>query len=129
MSPIEQRLDQFRDVPDFLAYLSHVLILCPGESDSHRAVAGLLLKNSVISRPGPPNDPAGALAINYVKATILQGLADKESMIRQTVAAVIAALLGKEDAGAWTEALDVLTKGMASQDINIVEVRFRLCES
>jgi transportin-1 len=109
-------------VPDFLAYLSHVLILCQSESESHRAVAGLLLKNAVNSRSGPPTGETDAIALAYVKATVLQGLADPVQMIRQTVGAVVTALLSNEDPGAWPEALDTLTKGMSSQDANVVEV-------
>lgn len=58
----------------------------------------------------------------YVKSTILVGLADDVSMIRQTVGAVISGILGLEEAGAWPEALETLTKGMSSQDINLAEV-------
>ena len=43
-------------------------------------------------------------------------------MIRQTVGTVITSLLSNEEAGAWTEALVAITKGMSGQDINVVEV-------
>lgn len=58
----------------------------------------------------------------YVKSTILNGLQAKDSMIRQTSGTVIMALLSNEEAGGWPEALDALTKGMGSQDENVVEV-------
>ena len=43
-------------------------------------------------------------------------------MIRQTVGAVIAGILSNEEPGAWPEALDAITKGMSSQDLNVAEV-------
>lgn len=115
-------MEDLRFVPDFLAYLSHVLIFCTTELDSHRAVAGLLLKNSLNQRTGPPAGETDARALTYVKGTILTGLQDTDQMIRQTVGAVITSLLSNEEPGAWPEALDALTKGMNSQDFNLVEV-------
>lgn len=117
-------MEQLRFVPDFLAYLAHVLIFQQSEQDSHRAVAGLLLKNSLNARKGPlkgENDQE-AIALNYVRTSILGGLQDKDQMIRQTVGAVVVALLGCEESGGWPEAMDALTKGMSSQDTGVVEV-------
>ena len=92
------------------------------EQDSHRAVAGLLLKNSLNQRTGPPSGETDAKALTYVKGTILSGLKDQDQMIRQTVGAVITSLLSNEDPGAWPEALDVITNGMRAQDFHVVEV-------
>ena len=92
------------------------------EQDSHRAVAGLLLKNSLNQRTGSPSGETDAKAITYVKGTILSGLKDQDQMIRQTVGAVITSLLSNEEPGAWPEALDVITNGMRAQDFNVVEV-------
>ena len=117
-----QRLEELRDVPDFLAYLSHILIFCTTEDYSHRAVAGILLKNSLNTRTGPPTGETDALALAYVKATILSGLHDKDQMVRQTVASVIDSLICLDEAGGWPEALDALTKGMQSQELDVVEV-------
>ena len=58
----------------------------------------------------------------YVKSTILTGLQDSDTMIRQTVGTVITSLISNEAAGAWPEALDAVTKGMSASDINIAEV-------
>ncbi|EIW71747.1 hypothetical protein TREMEDRAFT_71251 [Tremella mesenterica DSM 1558] len=129
---LEERLEQLRFVPDFLAYLTYVLIHCVGEQDSHRAVAGLLLKNALVARSGPPQNEADGRALAYVKATILTGLQDKDQMIRQTVGAVITSLLSNDETGAWPEALDAVTNGMSSQDPNLVEGVFntldKICE-
>lgn len=119
---VAQRLEQLRFVPDFLAYLAHVLIHCTGEQDSHRAVAGLLLKNSLNQRSGPTTNDNDARAMAYVKNTVLTGLADPDQIVRQTVGTVIMCLISNEDVGAWPEALDALTKGMGSTDPNVVEV-------
>ncbi|OXM78877.1 importin beta-2 subunit [Cryptococcus neoformans Bt63] len=129
---VAQRLEQLRFVPDFLAYLAHVLIHCTGEQDSHRAVAGLLLKNSLNQRSGPTTNENDARAMAYVKNTVLTGLADPDQIVRQTVGTVIMCLISNEDVGAWPEALDALTKGMGSTDPNVVEGSFntlqKICE-
>ncbi|WVR08285.1 hypothetical protein IAU60_005332 [Kwoniella sp. DSM 27419] len=129
---VAQRLDQLRYVPDFLAYLAHVLIHCTTEQDSHRAVAGLLLKNAVNNRTGPATNENDARAMAYVKATVLNGLADPDQIVRQTVGTVITSLISNEEPGGWPEALDALTKGMMSGDGNIVEGAFnslqKICE-
>jgi transportin-1 len=75
-----------------------------------------LLKNGL----GHNTNPSG---LTYVKGVILQGLGDKDQMIRQTVGAVITALLTEEDSGSWPEALNAVTQGMGSPDINLAEVR------
>ncbi|WWD20076.1 hypothetical protein CI109_104550 [Kwoniella shandongensis] len=118
---VSQRLDQLRFVPDFLAYLAHVLIHCTTELDSHRAVAGLLLKNAVNQRSGPATNENDARALNYVKNSVLTGLADPDQIVRQTVGTVITSLISNEEPGGWPEALEALTKGMGSQDPNVVE--------
>jgi transportin-1 len=43
-------------------------------------------------------------------------------MIRHTAGTVVMSILYNEETGAWPEALDALTKGMQSQDENLVEV-------
>jgi transportin-1 len=119
-----QRLEELRFNPDFLAYLALVLIHQQNELDSHRAVAGLLLKNSILQRNlNQENASEGERqAVAYVKDTILAGLQDKDQMIRQTVGAVITSLLSAEEPGAWPQALEALTTGKGSQDTNVVEV-------
>lgn len=78
-------------------------------------MAGLLLKNGLAYT-------TDLSSLIYVKGVILQGLSDKDQMIRQTVAQVITALIGSEEAGKWPEALNAVTQGMGSQDINLAEV-------
>ncbi|ODO06999.1 hypothetical protein I350_04365 [Cryptococcus amylolentus CBS 6273] len=129
---VASRLDQLRYVPDFLAYLAHVLIHCTTELDSHRAVAGLLLKNAVNQRSGPPSNENDIRAMAYVKSTVLTGLADPDQIVRQTVGTVIMSLISNEEAAGWMEALEVLTNGMNSSDPNVVEGSFntlqKICE-
>ncbi|WOO77650.1 Transportin-1 [Vanrija pseudolonga] len=118
---VAKKLHELRFIPDFLAYLSHVLVHGSQEAVSHRAVAGLLLKNALIQRTGPALTDGDAMAMNYVKSTVLLGLAEPEIMVRQTAGTVVMAILANEETGAWPEALDTLSKGMASQDENVVE--------
>ena len=100
--------------------MAHVLIYCTNEEESHRAVAGLLVKNTLVH--GGPYHSEAPEAMAYLKATILRGLADDVAMIRQTAGAVISSLLAFEEAGGWPEALDAITKGLNSADNNVAEV-------
>jgi transportin-1 len=86
----------------------------------------LLLKNSINARDlSQENASEGEKqAVAYVKSTILAGLQDKDQMIRQTVGAVITSLLTAEQPGGWPEALEALTTGKGSQDMNVVEVSY-----
>lgn len=117
-----QRLEILKSNPDFLAYLSYVLVTCGSEQESHRTVAGLLLKNSFATNAVSTLDPSAAQAMAYVKSVVLQALSDAEQMIRQTAGTVITTILGTESPGGWPEALDTLTKGMGSQDLPLQEV-------
>lgn len=117
-----QRLEELRFIPDFLAYLSHILVHCTSEEGNPRAVAGLILKNAVTARTGQSDTPADTMAMAYVKTTVLVGLSEPDTMIRHTVGTVIMSILFIEETGAWPEALDALTKGIQSQDANLVEV-------
>lgn len=58
----------------------------------------------------------------YVKSTVLLGLGESNEKVRHTAGTTIMAILYNEETGAWPEALDALTKGMASQDSNMVDV-------
>lgn len=118
----DQRLESFKQVPDYPAYLCHILLHLPSESTSHRAVAGLLLKNNIAGFLTSPN-PTSILAVNYVKANVCQGMADPEIMIRQTVGSCIVTILSTEERGGWREGLEALANGVGSQDENVVEVR------
>ena len=104
------------------------MITCNTEEDSHRAVAGLLLKNSLHQHAVTSLDPQAAQAMTYVKAVILQGLADADSMIRQTVSTVITSLIGADEPGAWTQALETITQGLGSSDVNMQEGCFNTLE-
>lgn len=115
-------------MPDFLAYLSHVLVHATNEDAGHRVIAGLLLKNALIQRHGPASTEADARAMAYVKSTVLLGLGESNEKVRHTAGTTIMAILYNEETGAWPEALDALTKGMGSQDANLVDVSLMWCE-
>lgn len=82
-----------------------------------------MLKNALLERSGQPVAAEGdAQAMDYVKQAALTGLQEPEKMIRHTAGSVVMAILYTENTGAWPQALDVLTKGLSSQDENLVEV-------
>lgn len=116
-----QRLTELHQNSDFMAYLCHFLLYSTGEATGTRAVAGLLLKNSLSGREGPA--PATDAGLVYVKTNILNGLADPDQLLRGTASTAVTMLVQCEEAGGWPEALDFLTKGMASSDDNLAEVR------
>lgn len=60
--------------------------------------------------------------MEYVKQAALAGLQEADKLIRHTSGSVVMAILYTETTGAWPQALDVLTKGLSSQDENLVEV-------
>lgn len=109
----------------------HILILCPREDETTRAVAGLILKNSILrpaylyestsAQGGEAFDPT---AYSYVKAVILQGMADEKQTVRQTVGTVIVNLMMKEEDGAWPEGLEALMKAIDSSNPNEQEGAF-----
>lgn len=119
-------------MPDFLAYLTFVLITCQQEAQEHRAVAGLLLKNSFSAHTVSSLDPQAAQAMAYVKAVIVQGLSDPDSQIRNTVSTVITSLIAADEPGAWPQALEAVTQGMSSSDLHMQEGCFstleKICE-
>lgn len=119
-------------MPDFLAYLTFVLITCKQESQEHRAVAGLLLKNSFSQNTVSSLDPQAAQAMAYVKAVVIQGLGDPDSQIRQAVSTVITSLIAADEPGAWPQALEAVTSGMGSSDLHMQEGCFltleKICE-
>lgn len=94
--------------------------MCPGEEETTRSVAGLILKNT-ISRPiGTSGMDAAALA--YVKSVILRGMADPSQTVRQTVGTVIVNLMVQTEDGGWPEGLETLMRAIDSQDENEQEV-------
>lgn len=117
-----QRLEELRYLPNFLAYLSHVLVHCHQEAGTHRAVAGLLLKSALLQRQGASVTDEDATAMAYVKSTVLLGLGEPDNMIRHTAGTVVMSILYNEETGAWPEALDALTRGLSSSDENVIDV-------
>ncbi|KAJ1866237.1 Transportin-2, partial [Coemansia sp. RSA 486] len=71
-----QRLEELRKVPDFINYLLFVLVAMKEESATARAVAGLLLKNSVRQDFGsiPPH------VLEYVKRKSIDAIGDPDTL-------------------------------------------------
>ncbi|KAJ9119709.1 hypothetical protein QFC22_003419 [Naganishia vaughanmartiniae] len=117
-----ERLESFQNVPGYIAYLAHIIILCPGEEETTRSVAGLILKNTLIRPVGTSGTDAAALA--YVKNLILRGMSDPSQTVRQTVGTVIVNLMVQAEDGAWPEGLEALMRAIDSQDENEQEGAF-----
>jgi hypothetical protein len=100
--------------------LAHIIILCPGEEETTRSVAGLILKNTLIRPVGTSGTDTAALA--YVKDLILRGMSDPSQTVRQTVGTVIVNLMVQAEDGAWPEGLEALMRAIDSQDENEQEV-------
>jgi transportin-1 len=107
-------------VPGYIAYLAHIIILCPGEEETTRSVAGLILKNTLVRPVGTSGMDAAALA--YVKSVILRGMADPSQTVRQTVGTVIVNLMVQTEDGGWPEGLEALMRAIDSPDENEQEV-------
>ncbi|KAI5452311.1 hypothetical protein NCC49_000874 [Naganishia albida] len=117
-----ERLDSFQNVPGYIAYLAHIIILCPGEEETTRSVAGLILKNTLVRPVGTSGMDAAALA--YVKSVILRGMADPSQTVRQTVGTVIVNLMVQTEDGGWPEGLEALMRAIDSTDENEQEGAF-----
>lgn len=107
-------------MPGYIAYLAHIIILCPGEEETTRSVAGLILKNTIVRPVGTSGMDAAALA--YVKSVILRGMADPSQTVRQTVGTVIVNLMVQTEDGGWPEGLEALMRAIDSPDENEQEV-------
>lgn len=114
-----QRLESFNEIPDYPCYLVHILTALPGEQDTTRTMAGLILKNNIRMRfrslqPG---------VLDHVKAHIFTALQDPSPTIRNTAGTVIDTLLTSLEPENWPEALSKLLELADSPDQKTQEVR------
>ena len=84
-----QKLNSFTRVPDYVAYLAHILAAMPQEEDRIRTIAGYLLKNNarLILRATPD-------VLAYVKTSVLQAFTDPSTMVRNAAGQDVVAFLG-----------------------------------
>ncbi|GAA5956019.1 hypothetical protein JCM8115_004388 [Rhodotorula mucilaginosa] len=109
---VNERLEQFNNVPEYNQYLTYILTQLPAEDVTVRSMAGLLLKNNIRLRL----NTFAPSVIEYVKANIFSAIGDSTSMIRNTVSTVIDTLLVELSPENWTEALSRLMELVDSHD-------------
>ncbi|OLY82423.1 Transportin-1 [Smittium mucronatum] len=112
-----KKLNELQNVPDFINYLIFVLTKMSEQPPEIRAVAGLLLKNSVAQdfKKYSPND------LIYLKSQALSSLGDRDPLVRHTLGTVISSLVILGGIENWPQALSQLFLALDSQDFDIVE--------
>lgn len=79
-------------MPDFNNYLVYILTKLTNEQEYIRTIAGLLLKNNVKSWQAMSPEVRA-----YIKAEMLQCLADPMESVRHTVGSIITTIVSKEE--------------------------------
>lgn len=113
-----QRLNQFQKVPDYTAYLAHILSRMPGEQERIRTIAGYILKNNAKLLLRAPPDVA-----HFVKQSILMAFTDSSVMIRTAASNNIISYLEVIEPQNWPECLQMLIQALDSPDAELQEVR------
>ncbi len=118
-------MNNFTRVPDYIAYLAHILTTTQEEARI-RTIAGYLLKNNsrLILNATPE-------VVAYVKVAVLQAFTDSTVMIRNAAGQDIVAFLGVLEPRNWPECLQQLVNSLDSEDVEHQEVStsplFMLC--
>ncbi|THU75104.1 ARM repeat-containing protein, partial [Dendrothele bispora CBS 962.96] len=120
---ITQKLNSFTRVPDYIAYLAHILFAMTQEADYVRSIAGYLLKNN--ARLILTSSPEVA---EYVKAAVLRAFDDASVMIRNAAGQDIVAFLGVLEPRNWPECLSQLVNMLDLTDLDKQEVAFNVLE-
>jgi transportin-1 len=98
-------------VPNYIAYLAHILAAMPAEGEQIRSIAGYILKNNArLITSAAPN------AAGYVKASAITAFTDPSVMLRNAAQHVLIALLGVLEPKNWPEALSMLIQALDSPD-------------
>ncbi|THU89773.1 ARM repeat-containing protein [Dendrothele bispora CBS 962.96] len=120
---ITQKLNSFTRVPDYIAYLAHILFAMTQEEDRIRTIAGYLLKNN--ARLILTSSPEVA---EYVKAAVLRAFDDASVMIRNAAGQDIVAFLGVLEPRNWPECLSQLVNMLDLTDLDKQEAAFNVLE-
>jgi transportin-1 len=118
---ITLKLNSFTRVPDYIAYLSYILLSHPPAviDERIRSIAGYLLKNN--ARLITKCEEAQR---EYVKAAVLKAFEMGGSMIRNAAGQDIVAIMGAVEPRNWGDALSVLVNMIdTGASIEIQEVR------
>ncbi|KAG9312140.1 armadillo-type protein [Chiua virens] len=119
---ITRKLTSFAHVPDYIAYLAHILATLPQEEERIRAIAGYILKNnaSLILE-------ASREAAEYAKVAVLASFNDASALVRTAAGQDIVALLGVLEPRHWPDCFQRLV-GMLD-DLNHQEAAFSVFEN
>ncbi|KAG7091239.1 hypothetical protein E1B28_010290 [Marasmius oreades] len=120
---ITQKLNSFTRVPDYIAYLAHILCALADQEDRIRTIAGYLLKNN--ARLILSSSPEVA---HYVKAAVLRAFEDQSVMIRNAAGQDIVAFLGVLEPRNWPECLSQLVNMLDHPDLDRQETAFNVLE-
>ncbi|KAF9268451.1 transportin-PC [Marasmius fiardii PR-910] len=120
---ITQKLNSFTRVPDYIAYLAHILCALTDQEDRIRTIAGYLLKNN--ARLILSSSPEVA---QYVKAAVLRAFEDPSVMIRNAAGQDIVAFLGVLEPRNWPECLSQLVNMLDHPDLDRQEAAFNVLE-
>ncbi|KAE9387027.1 ARM repeat-containing protein [Gymnopus androsaceus JB14] len=120
---IMQKLNSFTRVPDYIAYLAHILTAMPQEEERIRTIAGYLLKNN--ARLVLTSSPEVA---QYVKAAVLSAFDDGSVMIRNAAGQDIVSFLGVLEPRNWPECLSQLVNMLDLSDLDKQEAAFNVLE-
>ncbi|KAJ8076623.1 hypothetical protein PM082_001046 [Marasmius tenuissimus] len=120
---ITQKLNNFTRVPDYIAYLAHILCALTEQEDRIRTIAGYLLKNN--ARLILSSSPEVA---HYVKAAVLRAFEDQSVMIRNAASQDIVAFLGVLEPRNWPECLSQLVNMLEHPDLDRQEAAFNVLE-
>ncbi|CAG8612556.1 16942_t:CDS:2, partial [Acaulospora colombiana] len=122
------KLESFNKIPDYPNYLVYILTQMPQEEASTRAIAGLLLKNTIrVYFSTIPRE-----VLTYVKTLSIKGLGDQDMMVRSIIGNVITTIVTRGGLVDWPQILPSLMELLNSSDYNVVEGSFgalqKICE-
>lgn len=89
----------------------------PGESETVRAVAGLILKNNIRTLEHVPLP-----SIQYIQQCCLDSIADASPLVRSTVGTIMTTILQKIGVSSWPEVLPRLMALVGGGDASAAEV-------
>ncbi|KAI1726802.1 HEAT-like repeat domain-containing protein [Ditylenchus destructor] len=114
---VQQRLDQLNTHPEFCCYLVYILGRLQDQQVAHRALSGLLLKNTI--RQNWVQIPTNIQL--FVKRNCFGAIADESPLIRATVGIIVTTIYLHDGSSGWPDLLSMLCRMLESDDINMLE--------
>lgn len=116
------QLQQLTQWPDFDRCLAYIVTQLTSENVEIRQVAGIILKNDLISsqQHQTPKDPH---LLRYLQEMLVQGLRDPQPPIRAVIGSILTAiaLAAQNNAPVMLSLLENLLKAVESGDLNTVD--------